>query len=81
KVSRLYLSSTILYTKGISFNSKEPGLYHWEGSSWTGDELLTDSIADCGYPTVCGNYNEKFCFLIDGNERDMNCCVCCEFLR
>ncbi|WMV39433.1 hypothetical protein MTR67_032818 [Solanum verrucosum] len=40
-----------------------------------GDELLTDSIADCGYPTVCGNYNEKFCFLIDGNERDVNCCV------
>lgn len=33
-------------------------VYYWEGSSWSKEaDILTASIGDCGYPTVCGNYS------------------------
>lgn len=33
-------------------------VYNWIGSSWSEKaDLLTASVGNCGYPTVCGNYS------------------------
>ncbi|XP_060189946.1 G-type lectin S-receptor-like serine/threonine-protein kinase SD2-5 [Lycium barbarum] len=33
-------------------------VYYWGESSWSEEaDVLTASIGDCGYPTVCGNYS------------------------